>query len=235
MNRAKIAIHQPNYIPWGGYFYKILVSDKFVILDNVQYTKNSFINRNRIKGSNGEPLWLTIPVSGNLVSKISEVKVAQKNWAQKHIKTLSLLYSKAEYFSPYFDEFSKCISHNNDSIMEINLSVIRLITRWLNCKTEIVLASSLEIDQSLTGDSRLVEIIRFLNGGVYISGKGGANYQNPETFKHSNIELKYTSYSPVAYNQIRPPFIGGLSILDTIFNCGPETKSLLLKGGREND
>ncbi len=117
-----VAIHQPNFWPWIAYFYKILRCDTFVFLDNVQYTKNSFINRNKIKTSQGY-IWLTVPVSFNFGQKILEVKINNNtDWRKKHLKTLELNYKKAIFFEEIY-EIIKEVYYKEEWLYLIDLNI----------------------------------------------------------------------------------------------------------------
>lgn len=221
-----VAIHQPNYIPWAGYFYKILKSDKFVFLDNVQYTKNSFINRNRIKGPNGTQ-WLTIPVTIKFGDAINNAIFADDRWAIKHMKTLDGCYSKSLYYESFRPGLQKLYKYTYSNIAELNIKLINEISSWLKLRCEFYLAS--EITTKSQSDERLIEIVKELNGRIYLSGKGGAKYQDEKKFNESNIDLKYYDFIPPVYSQVWGEFIPGLSILDLLFNVGSENARDILE------
>lgn len=227
-NSNMIAIHQPNYIPWAGYFYKILSSDSFVFLDDVQYTKNSFINRNRIKGPQGEQ-WLTIPVKASIENEIREVKFAKNNWAIKHIKTLEACYGKSRYYKHYKDEFDEILLTPFENLSELNISIIKKICEWLNINVNFYLSSELNIEGK--SDERLIEIMKKLNGKNYLSGSGGSKYQDENKFLQEGIQVIYYQYKVPIYEQLWGEFIPGLSILDLIFNEGENSLEILKNTG----
>ena len=210
-----VAMHQPNYFPWPGYYYKLFLADIFVILDNVQYTKNGFINRNRIKGSQGEQ-WLTIPVNNKLGLNINEITFADNKWSSKHIKALDGCYKKSPYFEKYRDRLQYLLNQEYASLGELNYNLIKEIMKWLNLKTPIIRSSLLEIDGK--GDDRLIKIVEQMSGNVYLSGHGGKKYQDERKFSEANIELRYYNFTPPVYTQLWGDFIPGLSILDMIFS-----------------
>lgn len=222
----RVAIHQPNYLPWAGYFYKMFFCDIFIFLDDAQYTKNSFINRNRIKTPNGEQ-WLTVPVYGSISSKINEIQTKGDIWKTKHIKTLQMNYSKAPHFKDYYEDFVNVISGPETFISEVNIKLIEYIARILEVPCKFKRAS--EIGSDKTSDDRLIDLIQKVGGDFYLSGKGGANYQDENKFKSCNIELKYYDFRPPEYTQLWGSFISGLSVVDLLFNCGTEARSLLVK------
>jgi len=220
----RVAIHQPNYLPWPGYFYKMFKCDIFIFLDDAQYTKNSFINRNRIKTPSGEQ-WLTVPVHGSLSERINEVKTKDDIWKAKHIKTLQLNYCKAPYFSQYFEDIASIINEPENLISEINMKLIKHIARVLEVPCKFMISS--EIGSDKTADDRLIDLIHKVGGDFYLSGKGGANYQSEEKFKANDIELHYYDFKPPQYPQLWKEFIPALSIIDMLFNCGPESRRIM--------
>ncbi|MFY2060530.1 WbqC family protein [Achromobacter xylosoxidans] len=219
----RIAIHQPNYVPWSGYFYKIAQCDQFVFLDDAQYTKNSFINRNRIKTPQGEH-WLTIPVSVSLGQAIREIQL-QRGAADKHIKTLQQSYAKTPGYKLYMDGFADLLRAEHANLAELNIALIGHICLLLGINTPTVRASELEIAGS--SDERLAAITAHLGGDTYLSGFGGANYQLEQTFSSKKITLETYKFRPPVYRQPWGEFIPGLSILDVLFNCGEQAMAVI--------
>jgi len=223
-----ISIHQPNFIPWIGYFFKIYKSDVFVILDNVQFTKNGFTNRNQIKTPSG-PNWLTLPViqSGKFGQNINECVIFNKSLnTKKIINSLSGNYKKAKYFDPYFDKISAILNEADDSLCKLNIALLRWVLIELEIKTKIITSSELE---NIEGESteRLISICKKLNGTKYLVGLGGKKYQKDELFEQNNIELINTPFKYPTYTQLWNDFLPNLSIVDVLFNCGPDTKTIL--------
>lgn len=220
----KIAILQSNYIPWKGYFDIIQKSDVFVIYDEVQYTKNDWRNRNLIKTPNGLE-WLTIPVNQkNLDQKINETCVSQHNWNKKHWNTLVGNYSKAPFFKRYSEEFKDLfLGIETDNLSEINLLFIKKINSLFEINTEIIDSQSLQ----LIGDKneRLIEAIKKLNGTHYISGPAAKSYLDTVAFEKEEIHVEWMDYSNYPeYPQMFSPFKHNVTILDLLFNVGPDSK-----------
>jgi hypothetical protein len=223
-----IAIHQPNFLPWIGYFYKIAKSDIFVLLDDVQYTKNSFINRNLIKSHQGS-LWITVPVqhSGKFGQLINECKIQNKSFISiKIIKTINQNYVKAPYFDYLFSELENILNTDNESLVELNIALIELVCKKLSLKTRLLRSSSLK---NIEGEStdRLISICKTLNAKSYIFGFGAMNYQEIDLFVENSIEAKKTSFNHPTYNQLWGDFIPNLSVIDLLFNVGSDAKSYL--------
>lgn len=213
-----VAIHQPNFIPWLGYFYKIARADVFVMLDDVQYTKNSFINRNRIKTPQGE-LWLTLPVihSGRFGQLINSVKIQNPDNIFKKIKkTITANYGKA----PFFNEVFRIIEtgfYPTDSLAEINEAMIKQILNYLGIEKKLVRSSELDI-KGAKSSKRLVEICKSLNADTYLAGFGSSNYQKDSLFLEKGIQPVVYDFKHPEYNQLWGEFVYNLSILDILFN-----------------
>ncbi|MCG3672241.1 WbqC family protein [Aliarcobacter butzleri] len=221
-----VSIHQPNYIPWLGYFYKIAVSDIFVFLDNVQFTKGDFINRVKIYSPQKEYQWLTIPVNVSNETIINTIEI-NHNWQQKHLKTIVQIYSKAKYFNDIFKEIEKIYLSEYKFLSELNMALSKYIISKFHLNTKIFKSSDLDIEKKLSSDSRLIEIVKRLNGMKYLSGSGGFNYQSVQKFNNLNIDvLSYSINKKFTYETKYKDKIG-LSILDFIFNEGFNRELLL--------
>lgn len=221
-----IAIHQPNFLPWLGYFYKILKSDIFVFLDNVQYTKNSFINRNKIKTSKGE-LWLTVPVSFNFGDKINEVRINNSlDWRDKHLKTLEVNYKKSYYFKEIYD-LIKSTYYKKDwlYLKDLNIDLILTICEYLNLKRKFINASELGVEGRST--ELLISIVKNVGGDIYLSGFGGANYQDILSFEKVGIKLIYYDFKHPIYKQLWGDFMPNLSIIDLLFNYSKQSLNII--------
>jgi len=212
-------------MPYIGYIYKILKSDVFVFLDDAQYKKNEWQNRNRIKGPNGF-IWLTVPVSFNFGDKINEVKIVEEGWQKKHLNSIKSAYSKSNYFKDFFPYIEKLLSKKYENLSALNIKCVEMILDYLGVKKEIVISSTLNIDKTKT--ERLVEIVKRLNGDTYLSGDGGHNYLDEKIFEKNQIKLIYLNYKPVRYNQLWGDFIENLSVIDLIFNEGRENTLRIL-------
>ncbi len=217
----KIAILQSNYIPWKGYFDLINMVDEFVIYDDVQYTKDDWRNRNRIKTKHGLK-WLTIPVKvkGKFGQRIMDAVTSNSIWRKKHWKSLCQWYSKAAYFKVYKEIFEQLyLGKTHRFLSKINYDFIYAICRILGIKTKLLWSSDFVLPQEKT--ERLVEICRNLGATEYLSGPAAKGYLNEEMFKQEGIKVQWMDYSGYGeYPQLWPPFEHGVSILDLIFNTG---------------
>jgi WbqC-like protein family len=220
-----IAIHQPNYLPWPGYFYKMLTCDDFVFLDDVVMATRSFSNRNRVKTKNGV-LWLTVPcnyVWGETL--IRDVTIAGDKWRKKHLRTLEESYRKAPYLNDYMPRLTEIILANEAGICDLNIRLIKQIAEWLDISCSFHMSSALEV--SSKADDRIIDLVKRLQGSAYLSGHGGANYQTEDKFKEQEIDLIYYSFKPPTYPQLWGNFESGLSVIDLLFNCGPDSRGIL--------
>lgn len=217
----KIAIHQPNYLPWIGFFDKLDQVDRFVILDKAQYSKGSFINRNQIKSPQGA-LSLTVPIK-NKLKPINELVIDhQRKWQVQHWKSIEANYKKAPYWSLYKDGFEHIYHQKWDQLSSLNIMLIQHIVSLLNIKTEIFIESEFDMDFG-TNNTRNVNIVSHLGGTVYVSGTGAKAYNQPEEFTERGIELIYQDFKHPIYPQRFGNFESHLSIIDLLFNCGQES------------
>ncbi|WP_419770588.1 MAG: WbqC family protein [Candidatus Marinarcus sp.] len=215
-----IAILQSNYIPWKGYFDLINMVDEFVFYDEVQYTKNDWRNRNKIKTLQGVQ-WLTIPVKQeSLEQKIKDTKISDKKWNIKHWRTLSQNYSKANYYKEYKDIFEELyLTCNEEYLSQINYKFISTINDILGIKTKLRYSSEFELIDGQT--EKLLSICKQCESNKYLSGPAAKDYFNESLAKQENIKIEWMNYSEYKeYEQLHPPFEHGVSILDLIFNEG---------------
>lgn len=224
-----VAIHQPNYVPWLGYFHKMARADIFVFLDDVQFSKQSYINRVKILGDNG-PRWLTQPVNVALGDAINEVTIAREGWDRSHLDTLKGFYRRAAAFVDVWPEVRKIYEAvSKDNLAAINRALIAALSQRLGVRPEFRRSSELGL-RGITGDDRLVAIVRALApGGRYISGEGGAGYQNERKFADAGIRLSYSDFKHPFYDQGGDTFHPGLSVLDAVFHLGWDGASELIR------
>lgn len=223
----KVAIHQPNFLPWGGYFYKMAQVERFVLLDSVQYSKGSFTNRVLIKSQNGAPLWLSVPLERKLGQAINHLKINEEtDWRAKHLKTLKQFYGKAAYFKNYFTPLEEIYAKKHHSLSDFNVDLILMLRRLLEINPEIYFSSQLEVEGKST--ELLAEICRRLSATQYLSGRGGMKYQDEEIFQRRNLAVVYSDFAPTTYRQLWGSFVPKLSVIDLLFNEGPQSRQILL-------
>jgi len=224
-----VAIHQPQYLPWLGYFDKIDRSDAFVFLDNVQFKKNEWQNRNKIKTSENWQ-WITVPVIHKFGQEICEVKINNTvTWGKKHLNTIITNYSKAPFFREHVEFFEKTFARKWQYLADINIHVIQYLTEALGISyKKFVRASEYALSEEPT--ERLTDICKQMKGDAYLSGKDGANYLDLDKFEKEGIQVIFQDYKHPQYPQLYGNFTPYLSVIDLLFNCGPESLSILRKG-----
>ena len=225
-----LSIHQPQYLPWLGYFDKIDKCEIFVFLDNVQFKKNEWQNRNRIKTAAGNQ-WLTVPILHKFPQRIDDVKINNSvPWGRKHFNALSTNYSKAPFFDEYMPFFQETYFREWERLIDINIHTIMFITKAMGLSDKrFVKASDFNLQEGNT--ERLVDICKKMGGDVYLSGKDGAKYLDLSLFEKENIDVIFQDYSHPCYSQLFSEFESNLSIIDLLFNCGPKSLSILRGNG----
>lgn len=217
-----VAIHQPNYAPWAGYFHKLARADIFIFLDDAQFPKNSYVNRVRIL-EQGNPVWLTVPAKPRLGAPICAVRPAQTDWPARHLSRLYNAYRTAPAFSAVWGDVESVYKAlPAGSLAEGNRMLITGIADRLGLETETRNASSYPNSEDLRADGRLIDLVRRVGGEAYLSGRGGAGYQDPATFRAAGIALEMTDFEAAPYPQAADAFAPGLSILDVVFALGWE-------------
>ena len=232
-----VGIHQPNFLPWIGYFNKIIMSDTFILLDDVQYPKSGGVWTNRhLISENGNSRWATLPISRSFsgTKKINEIQFAENiDWKELYLNQIKYCYSKAKYFSQVFDFLDESLTYETDFLNELNIHLINSVLQLLEIPSKNLLKSS---DLSKEGKSNelLCSIVKSVGGNSYICGAGATGYLDSKVFEDNKINLIYQNYKPVKYPQINSDvFIPGLSIIDAMINCGL-TKTRELVFGVEN-
>lgn len=225
-----VSIHQPQYFPWVPYFDKILAGDVFVLLDNVQFQKNGLQNRNQIRDQQNT-MWLTVPVKQNLGELIMDVEIAEMKAIKKHIRTLQMNYRKAAYHEEVMSWIEPVLMDTKGLLCDLNVALIRSHLQYLNYEGKIVLAS--ELSAGGKGSDLVLNICRELGADTYLSGQGGKNYMDLESFKEAGIRVCFQEYCNQRYSQFNEGdvgFIPDLAAIDLIFNMGPNSRSIIEEG-----
>ncbi|MEO4054418.1 WbqC family protein [Solibacillus sp. CAU 1738] len=223
----KIAIHQPNYLPWIGFFDKLDQVDKFVILDKAVHSKSGYINRSKIKSPQGS-LMLTVPLKNKEIP-INELQIANNsNWQVNHWKAIEANYKKNIYWNAYREGFEQLYTIKWDTIAELNIALIKHIMTQLHITTELFIESEFHLDFGRSND-RNANITIHLEGDIYVSGSGARAYNDETIFQKNNIQLVYQNFQHPEYPQRWGQFQPNLSIIDMLFNCGPETMDIIRK------
>ena len=222
-----IAIHQPEYLPWLGFFKKMMNVELFVFLDDVQFRKKGWQNRNRIRINDGTAL-LSIPVHTHSYPKINEVTIDnEKNWSIRHKKSILYNYARAPYFDEIKDFVEYIFEKKFQYLLDLNTEIIKFIMNELEIKSKIVFSSELEISKK--GSGRVLDICKAVGADHYITGTFWAESNlRVEEFKKSNIDVEFQKFQHPIYKQIHGEFIPEMSIIDLLFNKGrKEAKKIL--------
>ena len=225
-----IGIHQPHYLPWLRYFEKIARADVFIVLDNIQYSKNGWQNRNRIRTANGAAT-LTVPVQARLGQSIDTVSIDnQHRWQKKHWASLRQNYARAPYWDRYADALEDAYTREWRTLNELNAFMLTRFLEMLEIDTRIEYASRLGVAGVAT--ERLVNLVRAVGGTAYYSGAYALEvYLDEDELARAGIELVLQEWRAPAYPQVHGgEFVPDLAIVDLLMNCGPESRDILLKG-----
>lgn len=215
-----VAIHQPDYISWLGYYYKMSRSDVFVYLDNCQFSNDNFHHWNRLKTPQGF-CRVKVPVEQHLGDPINRVRTRDElGWKEKHLRTIEMNYARARHYQDFYPRFREMLLADYPSLADMNITINTEIARNFGFTMPLLKASDLPVTS--LHEQRVLDIITYLGGDVYISGHGAEAYQTEEHFTERGIRLVYTDYVPIEYRQLWPQagFVPYMSVLDYIFNCG---------------
>lgn len=214
------SVHQPHYLPYPGYLAKVAASDVFVTLENVQYVRREWQNRNRIKGPNGAQ-WLTIPVNAEYKALISDVLLDNsKNWQRSHVETLRRFYAKAPFIEE-LDAFEEILARPHTSLADCTIDTTFFFLHCFGIETEPHKQAEYE---SLPEDPnlRIIEIGKRLGASTYLAGMGGKNYMNLDLFRENGIDVRFFQPEVKQYPQLHGEFIPHLGTIDLLLNTGPE-------------
>jgi hypothetical protein len=222
----KIAIHQPQYFPYPGFFHKLSLSDAYVIMDDVQYDKR-FTNRNKIISPQG-PMWISVPI--NKSQKFlpnNEVEINNDlPWAEVHWKRIQSSYNRTEFFHLYKGYLEQLYGRHWLKLFDLNFETLKQVISWLGIKIDIIKESELHINSKST--QRLVDVCNAVGADTYVAGSGSKNYMEEQIFNRNNVKVLYQNYVPTPYKQyLSKEFIPNLSIIDMLANKGQESLAIV--------
>ena len=221
-----VAAHQPQYLPWLGYFDKISRADRFVLLDNVQFKKNEWQNRNKIKTAQGWQ-WLTVPVTYRYPQLINEVGINNTaKWQHKQRQAISTNYGKAPHYDCLEGLLGQAFSRSWDWISELNVVLVRGLARALGIDTPLFVASELGEFPS-DPDDRLIALTRHFGADTYLAGAGGKQYMNLEKYRENGIMVLFQDYQHPVYDQLFGQFEPFMSVIDLVLNHGSKSLNIL--------
>jgi hypothetical protein len=220
-----ISIRQPGYLPYLGFFKKIESVDTFVFLDDVQYSRGDWDNRNKIRTPN-DSIWLTVPILSKPVKLLNQVKIDySKNWLYKHKSAIKFNYENSPFFDLYWKNIESILDKSYEKLLELNISLIDYFLSVLQIKTETILSSTLDLNSA--GSKKLLDICKLLDADTYLSGELGKNYLDKKIFQNANIKIIFEKFHHPVYNQNNSNFLSNLSIIDLLFNEGPNSIEIL--------
>jgi len=225
-----VSINQPAYLPWLGYFHRIAASDVHIVLDHVQFEKNSFTNRNKIRMKKGW-CWLTVPVmtKGKFPDiYINKMEIANEtDWGKNHWATLRLNYAKAPHFSEHSTFFERTWSKRWELLNDLLLETTKYLLQDLGIKTRLLFTSEMNVEGRK--DELVLNLCKAVGADVYLSGPLGKDYLQEKIFQEASIKVAYHNYIHPVYPQAYPGFEPYMSIVDLLFNCGSLSQEILMK------
>ena len=227
-----LAAHQPQYLPWLGFFDKMDRADLFVLLDTVQFKKNEWQNRNRIKGPRG-PQWLTVPVRHRFPQRIDEVEIAGDRWVRKHRRSLEVAYARTQHFTQEAGLIEALYARRWESLVSLNVASVRLLARRLGIGVPIRLSSEIDRLPDHHADERLIGLCRMLGADTYLAGAGGQIYMDQARWLAAGIKVRFQEFRHPVHAQGNGPFMPSLSAVDLLFNCGRDGFSLVRAARKE--
>ncbi|WP_421773546.1 WbqC family protein [Gracilimonas sp.] len=220
-----VGIHQPNFLPWLGFFDKIAKSDVFVLIDNVQFVKGHICNRNKIKNNQSEAVWITVPVSHEKGTDVNFNRLPlayEQNWGTGIINQIRGSYGGAPYFDRYMEKLSYYfIESEYDSLGALNIALIKFCCQELGISTKLEIASQIDEEFGTNNDLN-IGICKYFDADTYLSGQGAKKYNDEDQFEKAAIKLKYQQFDHPEYKQLFEGFIPNLSVIDLLINEGPD-------------
>jgi WbqC-like protein family len=231
-----VTIHQPEHLPWLGFFDKMRQADIFVLLDTTQFAKDDFQNRNRIKTKSGST-WLTVPVfkKGRSEQLLLDTEICNdRNWRNQCWSAIYQNYREAPYFDKHKSFFEDLYAHKWSKLVDFNLSIIQYLAEQLGLKTKLVKASELGVYERGSTNVNLT-ICRKLDADIYLSGKYGKQYLDESQFEEYKIKVKYQDFQHPVYPQLWGEFLSNISAIDLLFNCGDFSSKMIVQNNSQID
>lgn len=223
-------IHQPDFLPYMGFFHRFLCAGLWVILDDVQLvtgSSRSWTSRDKIKTPYGEK-WITVGVKKSPMStNINEVYLADNGWKDNSLNLIIENYRKAPFFKEIFPFVEELYNHDCQKLIDFNIKSIDMIMKLFEIKIDSVLASSLKVEGK--SNERLINILKKIKATTYLSGIGARDYMNPELFEEAGIKVIWQEFKHPVYPQLHGEFIPYLSSIDLLFNCGIEKSREIIR------
>ena len=225
--KKTVVIHQPDFLPYLGFFHRLLYADIFIILDDVQFLRRAWHHRDEIKTKDGKQ-WLTLGIKKNTQdTKINNIYLNYENWQEKHLNLIKQNYLKSEFFEEIFPFISDLYSQKHQKMVDFNLYAIKLLLNIFDINIKIYFSS--EFNLKTKSNQLLVDLLEKVNATHYLSGIGAKNYHKDEPFKEANIKVVWQDFKHPVYPQLHGEFIPYLSSIDLLFNCGIKKSREILR------
>ena len=230
-----LVAHQAEFMPWLGFISKAAMGDIYLILDDTQFKKSNFQNRNKIRFPNKEGwLWLNIPVKNkDSFTNMLDVEIAGNEWKDKHLKTIQTSYGKSPYFSQIYAELYEIYANfDSNKLVEINILLIKYAFKKFSINTPVYRVSELKKSaEDITGykTELVISLVRAVNANSIVAGSGGREYLDKERFKENKIDLVFQEFQHPVYKQIHGEFLPHMSFIDLLFNYGDKSVNILPK------
>lgn len=230
-----VVVHQPEYLPYLGFFHRLFHADVLVLLDSVQYTRRTFQNRNRIRGGAGA-VWLTVPVqsAGRYTQRIVDVEIdTARVWRSKHWRALEYAYGRTPWFDNHRPFLADLYKREWTRLVDLNEALIRYVLGCLDIPIKVVRASELGVTGKAT--DLLAAIVKRVGGDTYLSGPGAGGYLLPSRFAERGLRLRYQRFTHPVYDQGGMPFVSFLSTVDLLFHHGARSRAIVQTAGSVSD
>lgn len=225
MNR--VCIHQPDFLPYLGFFHRLLFTDTFIVLDDVQFLRRGWHHRDKIKTRQGEK-WLTLPVQrGDYLQRINQVLLSddRERWVTRHLNLLKENYKEAPNFDEYFPKIGEIYQKGADRMVDLNMDFLNFFFQLLDLKMNVIFSSDLKVEGSK--NQKLIRLVQTVSGTHYLSGIGARAYLDEAAFADEGITVEWQQFHHPVYPQRYGDFIPNLSCIDLLFNCGRDARNVL--------
>ena len=222
-------LHQPNFLPWLGFFYKVAKADLFVNCDTLDYSRRSYTQRVNIKTPAGAK-WLSLPIvhTGTVGEPINQVRCGGwPDWRERVIDSLHGNYRKAKHVQPIAEELARTIATADENLARFNSALMEYLFQQFQIKTPTIKSSQLNLPPQANPTDWIIAVCHAVGADTFLSGFGGAKYQDEEAYGKAGIKLIYTDFKHPIYPQLFGEFVPGLSAVDLLFNCGPDSPAIL--------
>lgn len=230
----RVCIHQPDFLPYLGFFDRLLFTDVFIILDDVQFLRRGWHHRDKIKTKQGES-WLTLSIKkGDYYQKINQVLLGEDRdvWVPRNLNLIKENYRDAPYFDNYFSQIKDIYQLPLVKMIDINMEFLKFCFDAFNLQVNKIFSSDLNVEGQ--NNQKLINLVKAVEGTHYLSGTGARAYLDEGMFAQEGIVVEWQEFKHPIYSQLHGEFIPYLSCIDLLFNCGPQAKDVLRSWTNEN-